>query len=442
MRSLTNVKQSCVVAALALALVNCGGGGPGSPQTPTGQANLSANVLQLAVGTANLFGTSTGLNVVVTYRQPLGGFKPGASGALVSSPTLVVAKPITAAAGALQTYDATSTVTSGPGTKEIGGTAMTSTSQVPGSNSVTTFGQSGGAFGLGIEPFNATAAGDFTVPAVSSIGQPFQVAPYIVPLYDPAVVAGTGGTNADPNAFVPWGGPPAFLVGNVPTSIVGNTLVPKGTAGVSEGLDVFQGIAPVASGTYTLTVSIPANTGTVTQSQSFSLPAALHTLGTATAPSFVPDAKGGGTFTVAMPSGATEAYLQITDYGPASGTACNTASTAAPVYYTLETTASGALVLPDALGPNATPSVCTASQNAAANAGSATPDDQISIQLIGFDYPVYEMSYPKSLGNPSPAILGPNGEADLTISSAICQAGTTSCTGVLPLVKARIAAHR
>jgi hypothetical protein len=430
-----NTQKLAACGAIAFALGGCGASG-GSPQTPA-QANVSANVLQFAVGTANYAGTPA-LNVVTTYRQPTGGFKPGDSGTLLNSPTLTLPTALSGTPGSPAAYDGTSTIVTGPASSEIGTTSMTSTSQNPGSSNVTTFGQSGGVFGLGIEPFNATAAGDFTPPSVGTMGQPFQVAPYPVPVYDSS-------TGTDPNQFVAWGGPPAFVLsGSNGDSVVGSPIYPTGTAGISEGIDVFLGITPVPGGSYSLSVLVPANTGNVTQSKSFTLPASLTTLGTATAPTYVPDGSGGGTFAFTMPSGATEAYLEVIDFGPSPPTAttplssCNGASTSAPVYYTIETASSGTLTLPDTIGPGGAPSVCTAAQNTSANGGAAAPDDFVAIQVVGFDYPAYEMSYPKSLGNPSPAILGANGEDDITISAAICQQGAAACPpGTLPLLKHR-----
>lgn len=449
---MNNIKPILTCAALAFALAGCGS----SPnQAVPHQATISSNVLQVAVGTANLYGAQTALNVVATYRQPSGGYNPGASGTLLNSPTLTLpaAVPAGLSAGATATgYDASSTVPSAPAVGET--TSLTSTSQAPLACNVTSFGQSGGVFGLGIEPYNAQAQGDCTPAGASSNGTPFQVAPYPVPLFDTA--SPTYAAGADPNLFVPWGGPPAFTNGGLTTSPVGSANYPGGTAGVEEGIDVFAGIAPVAGGAYTLSVSVPAtSTGVTTyttQTASATMPAALTVLGAAVAPAYVPDAAGdgGGTFAFVMPAGATEAYLQITDYGPvtAKAVSCNGSGTGTtgvgngvgtPVYYTLEATASGTLTLPAALGPTGTPSVCTATQNTAANSGTATPADQIAIQVIAFDYDLYHASYPLSLGNPSPTITGTH-SSDLTISPAICQAGTgagSSCTALLPLVKAR-----
>ena len=303
-------KAMITMGAIAFALSGCGASG-GNPTTPT-QASVSSNVLQFAVGTADYSGCGTpSLNVVTTYRQPAGSFAPGDSGTLVNTPTLTVPAAIAGPAGAASGYDITSTVLTGPATGEIGTDAITSTSQNPGTTTVTSFGQSGGVFGLGIEPWNSTSNGDASPPGANTAGTPFQVAPYPVPLYDAASATGT-----DPNIFVPWGGPPAFKYGGSPNSIVGSQSVPGGTAGVSEGIDVFEAVAPVA-GNYQLSVVIPANTGTVTQTKSVTL-GAVTCIPQAATPAFVADGTGGGTLAFVMPAGATEAFVQITDFGPDS----------------------------------------------------------------------------------------------------------------------------
>ena len=432
--------------AIAFALTSCGysGSNPIAPST----ANLASNTLQFAVGTVNLFGAANGaLNVVTTYRQP-----SGKSAVLLSSPTLTLPAATglattTTAAG----YDATSTVLAGPATAAEAAGTITSTSQVLGNCGLTSFGQSGGVFGLGIEPWNSTSQADCTPPGLGATGTPFQVAPYPVPLYETVA--------ADPNAFVPWCGPPACTITGATNSVVGNGNYPTGTAGVSEGLDVFMGIAAVASGKYTLSVNVPATNGTATggttATASITLPAALTNLGAAAAPAYTADGSGGGTFAFVMPAGATQAYLQITDYGPdnAGAASCNGSGTGdtnaavgngvgKAVYYTIETTASGALTLPDTLGPGttATPSICTAAQNTTTN-GAATDADEISIQVIGFDYNAYGAQYTASvaatLTNASPSILSAGGSADMTISPAVCQQAAGACVVPLPLLAQR-----
>jgi hypothetical protein len=155
----------------------------------------------------------------------------------------------------------------------------------------------------------------------------------------------------------------------------------------------------------------------VTASKTATLTTSASPLGVATSPTFTSDGTGGGMLTFTMPTGATEAYVELIDFGPSG-------SAGPPVYYTIETTSSGALTLPDNIGPG--------------GAASTATNDQLVVQVIGFDYPAYEMDYPKSLGNASPAITT-SGQDDITISAASCQVvGTaTSCNASLPLLKRR-----
>lgn len=410
------VTKRFALIALALALNACGANG-NSPTPPTGVVQLSQNVLQMAVGTANLFGTSKGLNVVITYRQPSNGFAPGDSGALVSSPSLHFPMRLPSSAGSTVGYDGTSTAWTGPSRSERGSHTAGSTSQAPNSAQVTTFGQSGGAFGIGIEPFNLYGPADAPNPGV--INSPFQVAPYPVPLYN---------ASGNVNVFEPWGGPPAFdLLGNG-QSPVGNSQVPTGQAGLSMGLDVFA-IAP-ATGSYGVTVFIATSSGNTTQSASAHLNAGIE-LPAAKTPDFVYDGNGGGALAFTMPAGASEAYVQVTDYGPAKGIGCNNATTSSSsygkpidIYYTMRMKSSGTARLPDKAGPTGLASVCVG--------------DQITVQSIAFDYPMYEASYPASLHDPKPTILGHRGQDDVTISPANCWivpkgSGKPASTCTLPL---------
>lgn len=455
-------------AIAAFALTGCGASGGSNAPAPNTIAPISTNVLQLAAGTVNFQGTTTGLNIVTTYRQ-----SNGDSGTLVNSPTLTLPAALPAAGpatgmfntqlGAMgETTDACSTILYGPAANEATTTSMTATSQSPGSTAVTTFGQSGGVYAIGIEPFNSTGQGDCTPAGPSNTGTPFQAQPYPIPVYDAA-------TGTDPNQIpAGWGGPPAFVLsGSNGASTIGNSDYPSincpqdtvsgGTlhcyAGLSMGIDAFMGVAPVAGGAYSLAVSIPANSGTTTKTATFTMPAALTTLPTIAAPpAYVPDGNGGGTFAFVMPAGATEAFLEVIDYGAHTGASCNGAGTAdtnpavgngaagvsngEAIYYTIEATASGTLTLPDTIGPGATPSVCTATQNTTANAGT-TDADQIAIQVIAVDYPLYEANPINSAGKQSPTIVGAGGSADMTISPAVCQQAAGACTDALPLLRLR-----
>src|SRR5271168_3661577 len=143
--------------AVALILAGCSASGT-NPIAPSRVCNIGANVLQLNVGTANLFGdvpasAVAGTNVAVTYRQSAAAnCFAGNSGALVSSPTLTIPTALVGPAGAADGFGAT--IVTGPAAGEIGTTSMTALSQAPNVMGSATFGNDGGAFGLGLEPFN------------------------------------------------------------------------------------------------------------------------------------------------------------------------------------------------------------------------------------------------------------------------------------------------
>lgn len=416
------MKRTLIASLLALALSACGastnGLSPGSGNNGGGGgpvSNIGTNVLQFAVGTANIYGTAVGLNVVVTYRQNTGNAKPGDSAVAISSPSLRVAGALPAAtncgaAANVCPVDPTSTILFGPGPQDAAN-MMHPTSQNPGASGTTTFGQSGGAFGLGIEPFNQY--GPANAPSPGQIGSPFTYTPYPIPIYNPIKSVTSSAAAGTYPTITPWGGPPAFdLLGNG-QSPVGTE--PNGIAGISEGIDVFA-MAP-KSGSYALSVLVPtSNQGNTTQTKSAHLNAGIG-IGTAIAPVFVADGKGGGKFVVAFPTGATEAYVQIVDGGNgASSGNCNGANGAA-IYYTLLVKKPGTVSLPDSAGPSGTPSVCTGAQNKGTG-------DSIQVNLVAFDYPIYEASYYKGGSGPfltKPKILGSHGQDDISISAASTQ---------------------
>lgn len=394
----THINRQLLVAALFVAVASAGCGaksGTNSPAPPN-VVSPTSNVLQLAVGTATIYGVQdAGTNVVATYRQA-----NGDSGSAVNSPTLTIPETLAGPAG---TPDGSfATIATGPATGEIGGSNLTSTSQSAGVTTVTTFGTSQGVFATGIEPYNYT-----------QLGVPYSVAPNPLPVYD------AKDPNQLPNA---WCGPPACdLLGNG-QSPVGNGNVPGGTAGIGSGLDVFAGLVPVASGSYSLSVSVPANTGTVTQTKAFTLPATLTSLPAFTTPVAAQNTDGSASFTFALPAGVTEAFIEIVDIGPVpvGGTQaanCNGAANGNPIYYTIAVTRSPASLGP-AAGPGGAPTLCTAAQNTAA-AGAATSGDQFVVYGIGFDYPAYQINSFVNPGVQAPAILGGNNEDDITISTPI-----------------------
>jgi hypothetical protein len=448
-------KRNIIFAAIAsAALASCSGGSTGPPSFT--QANpASIGKLQFAVGTANIYGTQTGLNVVSTFRQANGKSAVGADTPSITGPFTFTIAASTAGSAVIDPFsgdsDAYSTLPAGPSNQEVSGKMIAGTPQTvrPGTPScdgptpcpmpsgsplppnTTTFGQAGGVFGIGLQPANST----INTTAASYV-------PYSEPLYD---------TSA--NAFYPYGGPPAF---DPDKNGMGTrdglwNLAPGGTSGgpelgMLEGLTTFAGVAPSA-GTYTLSVAIQTqgSNGTIS-TNTVSATANLGStakLGTATAPALTFDGNGGASFTIgALPTGATEAYVQITDWGPGvtpgsygSGAAnCQAAlgTAAYPVYYTIHVTAPGAYTLPDTDGPNTntanggksnltpSPSICTAAQNNTATSGSSPVGDTVTVQLIGFDYPAYGITY-ASGSTQTPALTGSSGQADITISAPATQ---------------------
>jgi hypothetical protein len=365
--------------------------------------NLASNVLQLNVGTANLFGLGAGTNVAVTYRQSASAHcAVGDSGALVSTPTFTVPNVLAGPAGAADAFGAT--ILTGPAASEIGHHVMTGINQLPANTNNTaltaTFGDDGSAFGLGIEPFNY--AGALGTAGVG--GVPASVFPYPVPVYDT--------TAPDINQFTPGGGPPSFNTANNTAAVDG------GFNGISEGFDVF-GIAPTA-GTYTLAVTVQANADSTVAGTSAPLTSvALLPTMAAPVPATYTAASGVLTFgPVAFPAGVTQAYIQVTDIGPTmGGTSCVGATPANPVYYTTVLTAAGTPT------PIPAPGLCSAAANTTASGGTATDGDEFGVQIIGLDYNWYGASYTGISGvggfgvaAPSLAGTGASGQADITIS--------------------------
>jgi hypothetical protein len=468
--------SACAASALLVATA-CSAGGTGGPAiNSVSPSSPSYGALQFAVGTANIYGSAQpGLNVVSTFRQT-----NGASATGVNTPT--VTGPFTFAGGVGEAVstggsgDPYSTIIQAPSTatalqpgnvvpgpsllETIGSPKITGTPQTvkPGTPNcdgnaapagfiscqggippnTTTFGQSGGVFALGIAPYNSVAA----------TGQSYSYQPYAQPFFAANALPPAGHV-----AFIPWGGPPAFDPDGTGMGERDGLAVVGGLdsfnnpfyIGVAEGITAFDGLR-VGAGEYTLSVAIATvgNGGAITIS-TVRTSAQLHStvmLPTLTAPVVKPDGNGdgGATFTTSLPSGVTEAYVQIVDYGPgggpnngAAGNASNCqgarGTTFAPVYYTIHATRSKTFyVLPPTIGPNLSnsggvnakqpsPTLCTAAQNTAA-AGSATPADDYVVQMIGFNYPIYQaaLGLTQATTPEKPQITGPSGQSDVTIS--------------------------
>lgn len=435
-----NIRAILALGAAGILLAACSQANSGPPTLHTvnpGSSNYSK--LQFAVGTANLDGTIA-VNVVSTLRQP-----SGMSAVLVDSPSITLPFNLTgqtASQDSSGSPDGYSTAFStGPSPSEIGGDALTSTPQTmhlgapvcptvgPGCTTanVSTFGLSGGVFGMGLQPANNT---------INSTA--YQYTPYPQPIFAPASA----------EAFSPWGGPPAFDdSANGMGTRDGLHNLGAGLLGWNDGITIFQftGIAQTGTGSmtgqYTMNVVIPTGgSSTATVSANANLNGATVLPAIAAPPALTEDGNGGGSFSVSLPAGATEGYVTVVDLGPCpAGTTnavCQTSDTnnqncqgalgtkVAPVYYTIEVVPGTASYnLADTIGPNTTqngpssltPSMtlCTAAANSAIAAG--LPSDQYQVQFFAMDYPLYEASYPKNTQQ-TPAIVGAAGQDDITVS--------------------------
>jgi hypothetical protein len=389
---LTTTSKLVAAALATLAIAGCGG----SAASPPGAVNVvqpSSATLQLAVGTANLFGTSTGLNVVTTLRTPQG------KSVLVNTPTLTGPFVLPSTAG---TPDGNgSTIASGPSASEIaaGGTIMGTPQVAAGTTAIaaSTFGVSGGIFAGGFQPSNADNQGTAALQ------------PYPQPNYNAM----------DKNGFAPIGGPPAFDPNGAGQGTRDGTFN-SAVLGLNEGINAFEGVT-VKAGTYNESVLIPSNGSVQTTLKTAFTLSTVTLLPVPTAPTFVPDGKGGGTFAVTLPAGVTDALLNIEDLGTGvqGSPNCYTNGTP-PAYFTIHVTGSGTVTLPDTDGVGSpsvhNPTICTAAQNTAVNGGTATPGDSYTVQLIGADYPIFASNVLFTLTTPNPTITGSAGSDDITIS--------------------------
>jgi hypothetical protein len=464
MKKYRSLQLPVIAAVTTIVLAGCGGGG--ISVTSVNPTSPSYSSLQFAVGTANLYGDGhIGLNVVSTLRQSSGASAIGASTPRLSGPFEVVAPPVPSYgelnSGFPDPY--TTVFNGGPSWREAHGGTITGTPQTvapgtpacdgPGpfppeegfvvcprglSPNTTTFGQSGGVFAMGLLPANVVAATQ----------QGYSYQPYPQPFYANNLIKHDPTTSYQ---FIPWGGPPAVdpdangMGTRDGLTIQGNdSFGDPYFLGVGEGITAFDGVK-IRSGTYTLTVAVSTignggatSTSTIRKTASLELGRVLPTIH---APVFTPNENGGGDLTATLPPGVMEAYVQIVDFGPGGGPNDGAAATPAncqgargtsfaPVYYTIEVNkpARTTYHLPDRNGPNLatsggssnlkpSPSICTAKQNASAVAKGTKADD-IVVQMIGFNYPIYEAleGYIGPSPPQNPRLTGPSGQADITVS--------------------------
>ncbi len=385
-------------ASIASLLYGCSSGVNASQPNVTAPPLASQGKLQLAVGTANIAGAETDLNVVATLRG-----STGLTAFLVDTPT--ISGPFTVPAGALGAHgDA--------GTSHISGDP-----QVVGAATASTFGQSGGVFGYGFAPANSTTNATANYPqfaggSANSLLYADDVSPYIdfVPQAGSSAAAAPvvtgGGSEALINAYPePLYAPAAnrypLLLG-VSTAASGIPAAPTGVpgfAGYPVGVTAFSGVAPVVSATpYTLSVNVATAQSPGATFTASATMAKLTVVGLPPEPAFVEDGKGGGTVTVGLGANATEGELFAVDVNPASG--------ATQIYSFPYGSATASVAVPDLLGTTA---------NGTA-APTFTTGHAVFFYTAGFDYPAFEASTSRSQ---TPTIAGANGSADFALSRVL-----------------------
>jgi hypothetical protein len=310
----------------------------------TGQLNVPppinftpvSSVLRVSVGTVNFAGGPVGINVFETDRAPSG----------------YTAIPVN-----------TATLT-GPG-----GFAGPAGSADPGSGSASVaMGAAADSFPVASFTTNMAAADGFGVgpPGSSSASvSPFPVQPQF---FD-AVGAGT----AFSAQRALYGGPPAYPA-------------PSGNTGFPEGFYLLALSGAPPTGVYTLTVSYVQNSVPGSQSATATLSSNVP-LATLPAPTYAGDGLGGGSGSITLPAGVTEALINFTDRGPG-----NTGVRATLVVHG---TGVHGYNLPNSM--------------------QFHTGDAIRIQAFGFDYNDFELGPPNNLSQSPPLPA----QADVTVAAQV-----------------------
>ncbi len=383
-----------IVAGIALPLLAaCGNGGASEP--PVTSLDPAANSkLQFAVGMATIAsngGNSVayGLNSVLTLRQ-----SDGLSGVLYSIPQILGPSSFNVLVST-QTGNDVQSAGADLGTNHITWGTLNQlawTGQPRGLKAATT-----GAFGYGFCPCNSDSG------AVNGTAPVYQA--FNLPVYG----------NNEENFY---GGPPAFPAADP-------AVLALGWQGYSLGFTDFA-VQPVI-GTYHLYAAVPPAyttpqnptpspdpNGSPTPAPGVLAASAqltkLTPLPVFSTPSFTPNGKGGGTVSVHVPKGATEALVIVRAFGHSGTGNCVLAHTS-DAFYTLVTKHAnfGQLPLPDNIGPR------TSSGQPSA---TLCPKSTYQIFAAGTDYPAYEAAYPQNLSQ-QPPIRGSNGQADVTTSDIL-----------------------
>ena len=374
-------------ASIASFVLAAGCSSSQSAQVP-GQTivNVAAYKAQLGVGVATFNNGTTGLNVVATYRQP-----DGLSGSLVNTPTIVgpVGFAVPAGMGGVN-----------GGTRRISGSPQVAplSSPLP-----TTLGESGGVFGYGLAPDNSTTSG-----ALTNL------------VYDGAFYAPTTALTGADSTGLPVeyrGGPPSY-----PNVLNGD--YPSGFEGYTQGFTEFD--TPPVAGTYTLSILVPASAGNgttvvATPGTIVNTTGALGPI--AAAPVFVEDGNGGGTATCTTPATAKETLVDLTDITQEQSFLTEGESVAA--YYSKVVPGGGAITAVFAANLGA---FAAGTYGPTINSG-----DEYSVTCIAANYPAYESGPPSNLQE-TPALVGANGQADISFSPNL---DVTSYGGAAASARAR-----
>lgn len=372
----------------------------------TSQANLNSNVLQLAVGTANINGTP-GLNAVATLRQTNGN-----SGVLADQPTLT--GPAGFTAGSMAAYDpATFGANVDAGTTHVSGSP-----QVPRSNAGlvnSTLGTFTGVFSYGFGPYNCDTnctnlGAYYPGNPNSTTGNGFLASQYACF----SAICANSSTANDVGEVQPYysaaGSGFDFIVGPPAVPFFNNGTFPTAFAGYSPGFTTFA-VTP-ASGSYQLAVNVAAQNAkpvTYTASATLSSTATLGAIGVAV----TGKPSNGLTGSVTIPSGVTETEVFVVDVS-SGGT--QTFFTIGPI----TGTGTQSWTLPGNLG------VCAGAncQSGASAGATLSTGDNYFVVAVGYDYPAFEAGPPGNTQQ-KPTITGANGQADLTMSDPTFAGGQT-----------------
>lgn len=384
------------IIGLPLALQACGNGGASEPPV-TSLDPAATSKLQFAVGVATMAyngGASLayGLNTVLTLRQA-----DGLSGTLYNVPQILGPSSFNVLTST-ETGNDVQSAGADLGTNHITWSTLNQpqwTGQARGIK-----GSSTGAFGYGFCPCNSDSG---PINGTAPLYQAFNV-----PVY---------GDNEE----LFYGGPPSFPQADP-------AVLALGWEGYSLGFTDFA-VAPVV-GTYHLYAAVPpAYTtpqnptpspnpdGTPTPAPGVLAASAqltkLTPLPAFSTPSLRADGKGGGTISVTVPHGTTEAMVVVRALRDSGKGDCLLAHTS-DAFYTVVAHRAGSqrLLLPDTIGP------LTSSDQPSA---TICPNGTYQLYAAGFDYPAFEASYPLNLAQ-LPRIRGSNGQADVTTSDILTAA--------------------